>query len=194
MMGSRDWGNGETEGFSLICTEFQSEMMKKKYGDGWWWWSHNNVNAHNATELCILKWLKWGLPWWSSSWLHLPMQEALVGFLVRKLRSHMLWGVTKRNFLLVKVVNFVCYHHKQKKNFGVEEGGRRGKSEEGEKKKDKWREELPGPQESCPGPTHLPLVEEPLELVVGCVEVLVRSRWPLFVQDAGRRQIVLQPQ
>ena len=43
------------------------------------------------------------------------MQEAPVGFLVRKLRSHMLWGVTKRNFLLVKVVNFMCYHHKQKK-------------------------------------------------------------------------------
>ena len=144
MMGSRDWGNGGTEGFSLICTEFQSVMMKKKYGDGWWWWSHNNVNALNATELYILKWLKWGLPWWSCSWLHLPMQEAPIGFLVRKLRSHMLWGVTKRNFLLVKVVNFMCYHHKQKKFL---EWKREAEEENQRKEKRKKTNE----EKSCPG-------------------------------------------
>ena len=120
------------------------------------------------------------------------MQEAPVGSLVRKLRSHMLWGVTKRIFLLVKVVNVMFYHHKQQ-NF-LDGRGRQKRKIRGRRREKRRREELPGCQESCPGPTHLPLVEEPLELVVGCVEVLVRGRWPLFVQDAGRRQIVLQPQ
>ena len=46
----------------------------------------------------------------------------------------------------------------------------------------------------CVGPTHLPLVEELLQLPIRCVEALVRGSWPLFVQDIGRWQIVLQPQ
>lgn len=77
----------------------------------------------------------------------------------------------------------------------MEEGGRRGKSGGGEKKKkDKWERSCLSTRRGCPGPAHLPLVEELLKLVVSCVEVLVRGSWPPFVQDIGRRQIVLQPQ
>lgn len=66
----------------------------------------------------------------------------------------------------------------------MEEGGRREGSEGGDKTNER----------RGAGTTHLPVVEEPLQLLVSCVEAPVRGSWPLLVQDTGGWQIVLQPQ
>ena len=78
------------------------------------------------------------------------MQEAPVGSLVRKLRSHMLWDVTKRIFFLVKVVNVMFYHHKQKnflewKREAEEENQRKEKRKKTKRRVARVPGELPRP-------------------------------------------------
>lgn len=53
-----------------------------------------------------------------------------------------------------------------------------------------------GSQERREGPQklHLPLVEEALQLLIGCVEAPVRGSWPCVVQHFGGWQILLQIQ
>lgn len=71
----------------------------------------------------------------------------------------------------------------------AEEENQRAENSNMNEKKGAW---VPG--KAALSPTHLPLVEELLQLLISCAEVLVRGSWPLFVQDIGRRQVVLQPQ
>ena len=67
------------------------------------------------------------------------------------------WGVTKRIFLLVKVVNFMCYHHKQKNFFewkreAEEENQRKGKRKRAnERGTARAPGELPGPHSPSTG-------------------------------------------
>lgn len=50
------------------------------------------------------------------------------------------------------------------------------------------------PGEAALGPTHPAFVEELLQLLISCVEALIRGSWPCFVQGIGGWQVVLQPQ
>lgn len=66
----------------------------------------------------------------------------------------------------------------------MEEGGRRG-TEEGEGEKKDEEKSCPGAREVAQAPLTFHWWKS-LWARVGCVEVLVRGRWPLFVQDAEK--------